>query len=363
MKYLARKALLLTKVMVFLATYFPVQALAATYTVQGIKVDVTAETAVDAREESLKQAQVSAFNKLLRSIVLKEDQSKIPVVEVNDIPDFISDYSVSDEKLTGTRYLAVYQFSFEKKQVNQFLINYDIQPTVFEPRKILILPVLQKKETIAVGDDFWHNSWKEVISKKSDDFMVPLFDLEDQFKARIFVEQNQTKPLKELANKYGADIVFVTWLKENPEEENLYEVTSYVLDEQKTIPDLLQSKPLWLLEEDEIQNKIENIIEEFQEKEKHKAIHKKSLKRTLKIQSACTNLTCVNEVKNDLHLIKSIKEIKIHEVSNKKIIFDVEYVGKFKALQERLSKMFYNIKIENTGILIEKVIQEQYDNS
>lgn len=365
MNFRARNVFVLKTCMVlFLALLFFKTSKASTYTIEGIKVDVTSETSVAAREESFNQAQILAFNKLLRSIILKEDQNKIPGFEASEISNFISDYSVSDEKLTGTRYLATYQFSFDKEQVNQFLLNYGIQPTAFEPRKVLVLPVFTKQETIIIGEDFWHYNWQAALSKNSDDYVLPLFDLEDQFKARAFTEQNETSSLKELAGKYGADTVFVAWLKTKPEEENLYEVISYVLDDQHSVPEALSSEPVWALEEEtEVQSKIKNLVEEFQEKEKHKAIHKKSLKRTIRVESPCSNLTCVNEVKNDLYSMKNVKEIKILEVSNKKITFNLGYEGKFKALQERLNKMLYNVKIEATGVLIEKVKQDKYDNS
>tara|TARA_R110002050_G_scaffold294841_2_gene453082 strand:- start:13326 stop:14420 length:1095 start_codon:yes stop_codon:yes gene_type:complete len=364
MKYIARNGLLLVLVMVFLAIFPPLKGMAATYTIQGIKVDVTAETAVEARAQALKKAQISAVDKLLKSIVLKQDQDKIPTIDEDQIESFIKTYSVEGEKLTGTRYLATYQFSVLKDQVNAFLNQQNIQPLAYEQKKILIIPAYTNKEETLTGSGLWHENWKTVLSEYKDTYIVPLFDIEDQFKIKSFIDENSGEGLKEFLHKYGADSLVIMWLKNAPENDHLFAVESYTLDDQHSKPSMQRTDPFWMPEDnDQVQGKINQLIEEFQEKEKHKTIDNKSLERRVLIQVSCNNIECVNAAKNDLYSIKNIKTLSITEADSKKITYSLVYEGKFKILQKQLERKMYKVSFTDTGILIEKMMQNDYDNS
>lgn len=69
------------------------------FTVQGIKVDVTAETAAKARTQALAQGERMAFAKLIERLTMRIDRELLPELSAEQISSYIRDFEVADEKI------------------------------------------------------------------------------------------------------------------------------------------------------------------------------------------------------------------------------------------------------------------------
>ena len=73
------------------------------YEVKGVDVDVTAETASDARAQALREGQQRAMAILLERMTLKSDHARLPGLSPEEITEYIQDFSVAEEKTSAVR--------------------------------------------------------------------------------------------------------------------------------------------------------------------------------------------------------------------------------------------------------------------
>ena len=106
----------------------PVSPAVATnvYEIQGVAVDVTADTAAAARKKALTDGEAAAFRRLLERITLLEDRHRLPSLKTSEISTFVQDFSVADEKTSSVRYLATLSYRFKRRDVREMLISYNI---------------------------------------------------------------------------------------------------------------------------------------------------------------------------------------------------------------------------------------------
>jgi hypothetical protein len=91
------------------------------YTVEGIKVDITAENALSARNQAFEKAQAEAFASLSSRMVSAAGtplQQTVP--DIATISTMIQDYEITEEKLSSVRYIATYTFRFRARAVERY---------------------------------------------------------------------------------------------------------------------------------------------------------------------------------------------------------------------------------------------------
>ncbi len=102
-------------------------ALAVSYTVEGVAVDVTAANAVKAREEALTQAQVKAFEQLAAQTLTPEELAAYTMPDANTIMALVQDFEITNEQLSAKRYKGVFTVRFRPALAAQYL---NAQPAV-----------------------------------------------------------------------------------------------------------------------------------------------------------------------------------------------------------------------------------------
>jgi hypothetical protein len=105
----------------------PVMA-AQPYVVSGVTVDVTADNAVDARNQAMKEAQRKAFINLATQL---SPDGIIPEVSDRQIGNMVRDLRIEEEKFSHNRYVARYQLQFLQSPVLLAFGNIAI-PTPYE---------------------------------------------------------------------------------------------------------------------------------------------------------------------------------------------------------------------------------------
>lgn len=105
------------------------------YTVENVKVDISADNPVSAREQAFQQAQRKAFLALSGSLG-KEGAENIDTATLSSL---IKDFEIVDEKLAPNRYAATFIFRFNRNQTEQYFASY--QPPALTPEMPLTPPV------------------------------------------------------------------------------------------------------------------------------------------------------------------------------------------------------------------------------
>src|SRR5215467_1202969 len=91
------------------------------FTVTGVKVDATAESATTARDMAMAQGRPVAFTRLFRRLVAQGNWSKQPQLDENTLLRMVRSFEVANERRSTTRYLADVTYHFNAAAVRAAL--------------------------------------------------------------------------------------------------------------------------------------------------------------------------------------------------------------------------------------------------
>lgn len=171
----ARTAFYLS-LMVLLLTVFgngATYAQDASYTIDNVKVDVTASSAVEAREQAFQAAQIKAYEMLAKRILSEEEFTEFETPPLGKISSLVRDFEVTDEKLSATRYNGTYKFSFRPHVMGQRAQAEMARKKEEQARnqklagtKTLVIPVIQKDGRNYIwAQGPYRDSWKYITQK------------------------------------------------------------------------------------------------------------------------------------------------------------------------------------------------------
>lgn len=152
------------------------------YTVKNVKIDITAKSAVQAREQAFKQAQRKAFMTLLNRIVSGEDISQFNEFDDQYIGSLVQDFEITSEKTSNVRYIGTYTFRFSQQALQELLNNNNLAYTDVSSKPILILPFYHNGSQTIIWDQDnpWMNAWNKQDSYQGlVPMIVPVGDLMD----------------------------------------------------------------------------------------------------------------------------------------------------------------------------------------
>ena len=179
------------------------------YTVAGVAVDVTAETAILARERALLDGQSEGLDRLFRRLTRRADHDRLPAVDERRATFMVRDFDISGEKTSSVRYLARLTYRFKRAEVRRELRAAGIPFAETASQPVLVLPVLRRAASLNLWDEpnAWRSAWSAL--PPSDRGLVPLLvpfgDLSDI--ADISAEQaaaGSREQLGPIARRYGA---------------------------------------------------------------------------------------------------------------------------------------------------------------
>lgn len=192
-----------------------VQASEEVFEVRNVAVDVTDESATQARSKALQEGSRLAFQRLLQRLTLLRDRDRLPRLDQQEIASLVRDFAVSDEKTASKRYLAKLSYRFRRQEVRNLLKDFNLQFAETKSKPVLILPVYQAGGAIALWVD--PNPWRVAWNRSAEfDGLVPLLrpagDLADV--GAIGPEQaveGDRERLQAIADRYQTSDVIVAY--------------------------------------------------------------------------------------------------------------------------------------------------------
>lgn len=213
MRILSTPALLIALLAALLAATAGRAAADELFTVPGVKVDVTADSAAEARETALAEGQRAALQRLLMRLALAEDVARLPHLSDREIAQMVHDFQIESEQTSSVRYIGDLTFRFRADAVRHLLEQNGIRFAAIGSKPVLVLPVLATEG----GGKLWEdpNPWREAWAAwPATDGLVPLVvplgDLGDLavIDAAGALAGDPAK-LSALANRYGTGDVIV----------------------------------------------------------------------------------------------------------------------------------------------------------
>lgn len=181
-------------------------ALADVFTVR-VQAEAEGANADEAKAKAVQAAQVEAWQRLLRRIVVDEDLPGAPPMTVAEIQPLLASMEVVNETLKKKKYSGELAFKFNPDTVRSYLAGRGLRFTETPARPVVVLPVLGEGEGAVLWQDpnpwrlAWANHWG---SDGLVPLVVPLGELEDVAAADApEALAGDAKALANLAGHYG----------------------------------------------------------------------------------------------------------------------------------------------------------------
>ncbi len=195
------------------------------YIIKNISIEKTDTSSNKAKDQALLDAQLKAFDLLLKRMIQEDELSKIPKnLTPQDISPLILSFSIISEKTTSKTYSAILSYEFTPSSVKDFFEKYSVNYTENFIPDILILPLIVDGANIKLWEEgnIWMGAWK-----KNDDFnsnlsyKLPLGDFSDlsTLNANDAFSQNREK-LDKIADKYNVRDILICILNIQKEDIN-----------------------------------------------------------------------------------------------------------------------------------------------
>jgi hypothetical protein len=190
----------------------PAPAASATgdlFTVTGIRVDATAESAQTARDAAMAQGRPEAWSRLYRRITPSAMWGRQPRLTDAQLFRLIRSFEVAGERRSTTRYLADVTFHFNPLAVRQFLRQSGVSFTEARSRPALVIPVVGDQSFDPMSP--WSAAWSDESQRQG---LVPMIlpetdaDTADEL-SRIDLAQADWASLAPLAQRHNAGVVVV----------------------------------------------------------------------------------------------------------------------------------------------------------
>ena len=157
-----------------LATLLAAPAAAADiFTVRGVHVDKTAESATAARSAAQVEGQRLALIAMMKKLTLPDDWASLPAVDDATAQNAVRGFQVASEKTSSTRYIAEMIVSFQPEAVRRLLRGAGIPFAETQARPAVLLPVLRRDGTLVLWEE--NNPWRDAwASLRPADELAPL---------------------------------------------------------------------------------------------------------------------------------------------------------------------------------------------
>ncbi len=335
--------------LVVIAMGVPPRAEAAgIFEVRSVAVDITADNATAARKKALVEGQQMAFQRLLKRLTLAEDHSKFPQLSVDEIAEYVSDFSVSAEKTSPVRYLANLTYRFKKDLIRGLLRTQGIRFAETRSKPLLVLPIYQAAAELVLWDD--SNAWLRAWIRRPDTqglvpFAVPLGDLADI--AAIGVEdavRGEAEKLAVLAARYNAGDTVVAYARSGLEAGSVrrrvdVSVTRYSVNKEP-VTDLFAVVQQGTESDDSMFSRaVTMVVDRVEDTWKRSNLLGLNQLGVTAVTVPISSLSDWLGVRRQLKKVAVIREIELVLLSLDEVRINVHYVGVPEQLQTALSQI------------------------
>lgn len=152
------------------------------FTVHGVRVDVTAASAVAARTEAFEKAQQDAFKMLAERLLPESEAQEFQVPPSTTISPMVKDFEITGEQLSRVQYIGTYTFRFKESAIRNFFADKNVSFSDVRSKPVLILPFYQwgSKNVLWGENNPWLAAWGKTDTRQGlVPVQVPIGDISD----------------------------------------------------------------------------------------------------------------------------------------------------------------------------------------
>lgn len=183
------------------------------FTVTGVAIDATAESATAARDAAVASGQKRALETLLKRLTLPDNWAQLPEVDAALAQSMVRSFQVANEKRSATRYLANLSVRFQPGSVRSLLTTRSIPVAEAQARPAVLVTAFTDESGTKLWSDgnLWTAAWgQQDLQNGLAPLSIPLGDLGDI--STLSVDQalsGDREALTALAGRYSADRIVV----------------------------------------------------------------------------------------------------------------------------------------------------------
>lgn len=148
-------------------------ASADVFTIRNVEVNEKASSELTAKSKALAAGQRRALTAMFKRITMLHDHGRLPAATDRLVTELVRDFSVSEEKFGGGRYLGKLSVRFRPKPVRNLLQQMYIPFAETASRPLVVLPVMVRGKSQLLWDEPnpWFDVWGEAATP---DGLLPL---------------------------------------------------------------------------------------------------------------------------------------------------------------------------------------------
>lgn len=313
------------------------------YTVSDIDVDVTAESAVDARDQAILLAQRRAYEKLLLQLADADAAASLPQLDNNQIADLVEDFDVVSERTSTVRYIGKFNFHFRADAVRRLLEESGVRYAVLTSPPMLVLPVLTADGQSVLWSDAnaWFIAWQNHPTGGSlVPVKLPLGDLADM--SAIDAPQalaGEIAKLLPLATHYGAQTALVVEAKLAEDAANGTRRITLAAQRYDAggLVDSFTDEVGGAIEPDQLYSQaIDRVMQRIQTAWKQQNLVSSTVAQTLAVAVPITDYRGWLDLRRRLAEINTIQRIDLRSLRVDLARLDIVYVGDLGQLEQAL---------------------------
>ncbi len=137
----------------------PLAHAADPFTVAGVPVDASADTAINAQIAATEQGQMRAASLLIDRLTLATERagSALPPMTIETARSLIRGQQIGNEKRSANRYLGDITVAFNPRRVKKYIESSGLTMITSQSRPRLIIPILNGEP--ADADNAWTQAW------------------------------------------------------------------------------------------------------------------------------------------------------------------------------------------------------------
>lgn len=343
-----RRSSLLAGFLLFLALIYPgggsLAAPEDAYTVGGIAVDATAESAAAAREKAIAEGQREAFRQLLNRLVGEGAAERVQIADDAMLAGLVKDFNVEEERSSAVRYIARLRFGFDREAVRQLLLDSGVPFTEERSQPILVLPVWSGNGAPTLWED--PNPWREAFAREERGdglvpFLVPIGDVEDLSAVNADQALNADRAaFAAIAERYQAGEVLVA--EAVPDGNQLSVVVRRFQDGALISTDQVRAADLTAA--------VAAVTDPIERDWKAQNLVGGGGEQTITVSVPLTSLKDWTEIRRRLQSVSSLRSMSVRSLSRGQASVDITYAGDQRQLQFALAQRELELAPEASGL-------------
>lgn len=315
------------------------------FTVTGVHVDESADTAAQARDQALAKGQRDAFLRVIDRLTLPENRGNLEMPDQSTITNMVRDFGVSNEKTSSVRYIADMTVRFKDDRIRSFLRFQNIPFAETQSKPVLVLPVYTADGYTRLWDD--PNPWRDVWAKAVSNgglvpVKAPIGDLEDIGTITAQQAQNGAQDaLAKISQRYGADVVIIAdaQVSGDPGAQTVdVTVTRYAKDGSPQVFGVRQSTASGEELDQTLTHAVDDVRSRIEDDWKRANMIDYGNRGQLTVFVPVTGLKDWANIETSLSAMPIVRQAHVVAMSRREVQLDLDYLGSPQQLRTALAQ-------------------------